>query len=89
MRNLTETQQHLVCQDIHTSHARVDIIYCKTTFFAVGRLIRFRGVQCSRSARFFYYIHTIWNFFAGLIFADFQKIAKSAKKSGFTVSLSF
>ena len=32
-----------------------------------------------RFARFFYYNHTIWQFFAGLIFADFQKIAKSAK----------
>ena len=44
-------------------------------------------------ARFFYYNHTIWQFFAGLIFADFQKIAKSAKnrppakKSGFTVNV--
>ena len=26
---------------------------------------------------FFYYNHNIWQFFVGLIFADFQKIAKS------------
>ena len=28
---------------------------------------------------FLYYNHTIWQFFAGLIFADFQNIAKSAQ----------
>ena len=29
---------------------------------------------------FFNYNYTIWQFFADLIFVDFQKIAKSAKK---------
>ena len=70
---------------VHVHLCTSKCIYCKTTFFrgslfaVVGRLIRFRGVQCSRFARFFFYNHTIWQFFAGLIFADFQKIAKSAK----------
>ena len=74
-----------------------EIKYCRTTFFhgglffAVDHLKRFRGIQCSWLARFFYCNYTIWEFFVDLIFADFQKIAKSAKyrtsrkKRGFTV----
>ena len=70
--------------------------YCKTTFFcgslffAVGRLIRFRGVQCSRLARFFFYNHTIGNF-SRVWFSRISKKSRNPRKidprekSGFTV----